>query len=58
MCWRIKMSAPLLGVEDGKDVLAGHEAFFHVSQLQIVERQHKLLLFFLIKHSGAFFCFV
>lgn len=44
------MSAPLFGVKDGEDVLAGHEALFHVSQLQIVERQHELLLFLLMKH--------
>lgn len=43
-------STPLLRVEYGKDVLAGHEALLHVSQLQVVQRQHVLLLFLLLKH--------
>lgn len=38
---------PLLGVEEGKDVLAGHETFLHIAQLQVVHLQHVLLLFFL-----------
>ncbi len=38
---------PLLCVKDGKDVLAGHEALFYVSHLQVVQRKHVFLLFFL-----------
>lgn len=38
---------PLLRVEQRKDVFAGHEAFFHITNLQVVQRQHVLLLFFL-----------
>lgn len=38
---------PLLCVEDGKHVLAGHEALLHVSDLQIVQGQHVLLLLLL-----------
>lgn len=45
-------SAPLFGIEDGKDLFAGHEALLHVSQLQVVERQHVLLLFLLMKHDA------
>lgn len=43
----VKTSPPLFCIEDGKDVLAGHEAFFHIPQLQVVQRQHVLLLLFL-----------
>lgn len=39
--------APLLSVEEGKDVLAGHEAFLHIAQLQVVHLQHVLLLLLL-----------
>lgn len=38
---------PLFGVEEGKDMLAGHEAFLHIAQLQVVHLQHVLLLLLL-----------
>lgn len=38
---------PLLGVEEGEYMLAGHEALLHVAQLQVVHGQHVLLLFLL-----------
>lgn len=38
---------PLLCVKDGKGMLAGHEALFYVSHLQVVQRKHVFLLFFL-----------
>lgn len=41
---------PLFSIEDGKDMFTGHEALLHVSQLQVVQRQHVLLLFLLIEH--------
>lgn len=41
------LSLPLLCIEDGKHVLAGHEALFYVPDLQVVQRQHVLLLFLL-----------
>ncbi len=41
------MLLPLLRVKDGKHVLAGHEALLHIFDLQIVQRQHVLLLFLL-----------
>ena len=41
---------PLFSVEDSKHVFAGHEAFLYISQLQVVQRQHVLLLFLLSKH--------
>lgn len=44
---------PLFSIEDGKDMFAGHEALLHISQLQVVKRQHVLLLFLLIKHSDV-----
>lgn len=31
-------------------MFAGHEALLNISQLQVVQRQHVLLLFLLIKH--------
>ena len=39
--------APLLRVEEGKDVFAGHEALLHVPQLQVVHGEHVFLLFLL-----------
>lgn len=39
--------APLLRVEEGKDVFAGHEALLHVPQFQVVHGQHVLLLLLL-----------
>lgn len=47
MCACLCEIKPLLGVEEGKDVLAGHEAFLHVAQPQVVHLQHVLLLFLL-----------
>lgn len=41
------VAAPLLGVEEGEDVLAGHEALLHVAQLEVVHLEHVLLLFLL-----------
>lgn len=38
---------PLFGVEEGEDVLAGHEAFLHIPQLQVVDLQHVLFLLLL-----------
>ena len=38
---------PLLGVEESKDVFTGHEALLDVLQLQVVHRQHVLLLLLL-----------
>lgn len=32
-------------------MFAGHEAFFYISQLQIVQGQHVLLFFLLIKEN-------
>lgn len=46
----LNASRPLFSVEDGKDLLAGHEALLQISQLQVVQLQHVLLLFLLIKH--------
>lgn len=43
------ISLPLLCVKQCKDVFAGHEALFHISHFQVVQRQHVLLLFFLGK---------
>lgn len=47
---------PLFSVEEGEDMLAGHEAFLHIAQLQVVHLQHVLLLFLLQraieKHPG------
>lgn len=39
--------APLLSVEEGEDVFAGHEALLHVTQFQVVHLEHVLLLFLL-----------
>lgn len=48
---------PLFGVEEGKDVLAGHETFLHIAQLQVVHLQHVLLLLLLQgateRHTGC-----
>ena len=41
------MYLPGLGVEDGEDMLAGHEALLNVTDLQVVQRQHVLLLLLL-----------
>ena len=41
----------MLRVEEGKDVLAGHEALLHVPQLQVIHGQHVLLLFLLIEEG-------
>ena len=41
------MIKPLFGVEEGEDVLAGHEALLHIAQLQVVHLQHVLLLLLL-----------
>lgn len=38
---------PLLCVEDGKDVLVGHETFFHITDFEVVQGQHVLLLLLL-----------
>lgn len=38
---------PLFSVEEGEDMLAGHEALLNVTQLQVVHLQHVLLLFLL-----------
>lgn len=46
------LGVPLLCIEDGEHVLAGHEAFFHIPDLQVVQGQHVFLLFLLqIKHQ-------
>lgn len=54
MCLRV--AAPLFGVEEGKDVLAGHEALLHIAQLQVVHLKHVFLLLLLQgareKHAG------
>ena len=47
VCVRVYVLKPLLGVEEGEDVLAGHETLFHVTQLQVVHLQHVLLLLLL-----------
>lgn len=44
---RHSFSSPLLSVEQGEDVLAGHKALLHVSELQVVHLQHVLFLFLL-----------
>lgn len=48
---------PLFSVEEGKDMLAGHEAFLDIAQLQVVHLQHVLLLLLLQeakeKHTGC-----
>lgn len=44
---RGRVVSPLLSVEEGKDVFAGHEALLHVAQLQVVHLEHVLLLFLL-----------
>lgn len=46
--------APLLRVEDGEDVLVGHEALLHVPDLQVVQWQHVLLLLLLGGEGGHF----
>ena len=43
--------SPLLCVEDGEDVLVGHEALLHVTDFEVVQRQHVLLLF-LLREEG------
>ena len=43
------VGSPLLCVEDGEDVLVGHEALLHVTDFEVVQRQHVLLLFLLIE---------
>lgn len=45
--YRRYVNIPLFRVEEGKDVLAGHETLLHVSQLQVVHLQHVLLLLLL-----------
>ena len=45
------MGSPLLCVEDGEDVLVGHEALLHVTDFEVVQRQHVLLLFLLIEEG-------
>lgn len=45
--------APLLCVEEGEDMLARHEALLHITELQIVHRQHVLLLFLLLRGGGT-----
>lgn len=44
---RERVVGPLFSVEEGKDMLAGHEAFLHIAQLQVVHLQHVLLLLLL-----------
>lgn len=44
-------SSPLLRVEDGKHVLVGHEALLHISDFEVVQWQHVLLLF-LLRREG------
>lgn len=52
----LRVTAPLFGVEEGEDVLAGHEALLHIAQLQVVHLKHVLLLLLLKgareKHAG------
>lgn len=45
------VGSPLLCVEDGEDVLVGHEALLHVTDFEVVQRQHVLLLFLLIEEG-------
>lgn len=46
-----RAGSPLLCVEDGEDVLVGHEALLHVTDFEVVQRQHVLLLL-LLREEG------
>lgn len=56
VCVYVCIITPLFSIEEGKDVLAGHKAFLHIAQLQVVHLQHVLLLLLLQeakeKHAG------
>ena len=45
------VGSPLLCVEDGEDMLVGHEALLHVTDFEVVQRQHVLLLFLLVEEG-------
>lgn len=41
--------SPLFSIKERKDMLARHKALFHISHFQVVQGEHILLFFFLLR---------